>query len=341
MRKFLLGVCALMLLAALVTGAMASAGAVPNQSLALRTGPNTRYAWLDTMPETTAITAYEYEQGNGVTWVLVEYWKDGNCYRGYTGLKRMAVYGDIPWADHLNEDAWVNRACDVLAAPSEWGARRASLTETQWVSVLDYEGEYAYIEFYDFDADADSRGYVYSACLDDYNRSYTDFDYDGYCEYSDYDYAYDYGHDYLEGVTAVPNQQLALRGCPDNDTVWLGHKSQSTKILAYEYEQGDGVTWVLVEYWKNDLCYRGYTGLKRMTVYGVIPWANHLNESVQANWATTILAAPSVYGGYRGSLQRGDRVTLLEYDGDYAFIQFYESGEGRYNRGYVPAEAVQ
>ena len=193
----------------------------------------------------------------------------------------------------------------------------------------DYDGD-------DEDEDIDSTDYD-DEDEDDFDEfDDEDDDYDDYDDEDDDD-----GYDYLEGVTAIPTKRLALRGCPDNDTVWLGHEPQTTEITAYEYEEGNGVTWVLVEYWKEGQCYRGYTGLKRMTVCGDIPWADHLNESVQANYKTTILAAPNPKGAYRGQLKRGENVTLLEYDGDYAFIEFYDSSDGRYNRGYVPVDAVE
>jgi len=62
------------------------------------------------MPSSTELTAIEYEEGNGVTWVLVEFMRDGQLDRAYTGLKRMTVHGDILWADHLNEES--SAACD-------------------------------------------------------------------------------------------------------------------------------------------------------------------------------------------------------------------------------------
>ena len=35
-----------------------------------------------------------------------------------------------------------------------------------------------------------------------------------------------------------------------------------------------------------------------------------------------------------------DRVTLLDYDGDFAYIEFYDYANGAPSRGYVPADAL-
>lgn len=355
-RKMLAWVCAL-LLALSAVGAMAGVSASPKQDLALRTGPNTRYVWLDMMPQSTRIIAYEYEEGNDVTWVLVEYESDGKLYRGYTGLKRMTVNGNIPWADHLWQSASLTEDCSVYAAPSERGAWRAKLSEDDAVTLLGYENGYAYIEFYDQANGADSRGYIYDWELDDglYGESGMLGGFGG--EYDDDDGGQNgesgmlgggvgfwlddgAGHDAIEGVPATPNQRLALRGCPDRHSVWLGHMPQSTQITALEYEKGNGVTWVLIEYWKDGKLCRGYTGLKRMTVHGDIPWADHLGTRVRANWSGTIYAAPDWAAAERDWLNAGESVTLLEYDGEFAFVEFYDDSEQFNSRGYVPADMI-
>ena len=333
MKRILACVCAL-LLAASMTGALAAAVAIPNQKLALRTGPNTRYAWLDTRPKSTDIIAYEYEEGNDVTWVLVQYELKGKLYRGYTGLKRMSVRGDIPWANHFYYGTTANCDCTVLAAPSPKGAYRASLLEGDWVSVLEYEDDYAFIEFYDRDERRDSRGYVEYWLLDDR---------EGVTVY-DYGYDMDDGDDWNgweDPMPATPNQRLALRGCPRKESAWLGNLSAATRISAVEYEEGNGVTWVLVEYCADDEWYRAYTGLKRMTVHGDIPWADHLYIGVTIARDGEVLAAPYANGAHRGWLTRNDTVDLLKYVGDFAFIEYYDYDLDDYCRGYVPQDMIR
>lgn len=142
----------------LAASALASVSATPNQRLAFRTGPNTKYVELYTLPQETQIRAIEYESGNGVTWVLVEYTYQGERCRAYTGLKRMTVNGSIPWASHYDESRRIYNSGMVYAAPTTQGAYRGYVYDGEWVTLLDYEGDYAFIEF--SDGGTPCRGYV-------------------------------------------------------------------------------------------------------------------------------------------------------------------------------------
>ena len=318
MKKTSIALVILLLLAMVTSGALASVSATPNQKLAFRTGPNTKYVEVGTLPQSTSIRAIEYEEGNGVTWVLVEYTYNGERCRAYTGLKRMTVNGYIPWADHYNESWQADGYVSVYAAPSTQAAYRGSLYDGEWVTLLDWEGDYAFIEF--MDGGTPSRGYVYSWDL----RTY----------YDDYDYNDNSSYNYnVNLVDATPNQRLAFRTGPNTKYVELYTLSQSTPIKAIEYEEGNGVTWVLVEFTRDSQKVRAYTGLKRMSVNGYIPWADHLNWSCRVTSGGTVYAAPTDRGAYRGRLSYGDYVTLLRYEGDYAFIEFYDGNTP--SRGYI------
>ncbi len=161
--------CLLLILAVCLPSlaALADVSATPNQRLFFRTGPNTKFVGIGHMPETTALTAIEYESGNGVTWVLVEYERDGKLERAYTGLKRMTVNGDIPWADHLDIEATVTSACSVYGGPGTWYMLRSGLRYGDTVTLLRFDDGFAYVEFDDADAGEPSRGWIDSACLDD------------------------------------------------------------------------------------------------------------------------------------------------------------------------------
>ena len=355
MKKVWVWICALMLLAS-ATGALAGVRATPNQDLGLRTGPNREYAWLDTMPQSTSITAYEYEEGNGVTWVLVQYTYRGKVYRGYTGLKRMTVHGDIPWAAHIYAGAAVIDDCSVLAAPTDRAAWRANLSLGDYVSILEFEGDYAFIEFYDVEADANSRGYVESWLLDsdalDGEAEYVDGNIDeeldiyggdeyidGYSGYDSSDWE-DEEYPYIPAIEAVPNQKLALRGCPDTGSVWLSQLSKSTEITVLEREKGNGVEWVLIEFYRKGAWERAYTPKYRVDVEDYVPWADHMDIECEAAWDGAIYAVPDYDGAYRGWLDAGESVTLLEYDGPFAFIEFFDDDNDRDNRGYVPIDML-
>ena len=311
-----------LLLALTAAAALASVEATPNQKLAFRTGPNREYVWLYNLSKSTSIRAIEYEKGNGVTWVLVEYEHDGFVCRAYTGLKRMSVHGDIPWAIHENRSCRVDESVQVFAAPTERGAYRGYLYEGEWITLLRYEGDYAFIEF--SDDGTPSRGYVKAWAIDDADMPSSPYD--------DWDAG-------VKKVPATPNQKLYLRTGPNRKYIGLYNMPQSTSIQAIEYEKGNGVTWVLVEYQRQGFTCRGYTGLKRMSVDGDIPWANHLDESVRMAVDATVLAAPTERADYRGTVRRGEWVQLLRYEGDYAFIEFSDGGTP--SRGYVEADQIE
>ena len=321
MKKVLAAVLALCMM--LGVGALASVRAVPNQKLSFRTGPNTKYVELYTLAQSTSITAIEYEEGNGVTWVLVEFTKDGERVCAYTGLKRMSVQGDIPWANHINTPVIVNTAGQVYAAPGYDGAYRGKVVEGETVELLRYDGDFVYIEFYDGKNKAPSRGWIPERMIS------------GEGNYSD-DSINIQVQPSQGGVSATPNQELAFRTGPRTDYNWMFHMPESTQLTAIEYEQGSGVTWVLVEFIKDGERVRGYTGLKRMAVHGDIPWANHLNQPVTLDAGGPVYAAPSADAGYRGNVFFGDTVTLLRWDGDYAYIEFYDEDDDAISRGWAP-----
>ncbi len=71
--------------------------ACPNQKLATRSGPNTRYTWTEHYPESTAVRLFYQADGNGVRWAYFEMNCNGQKYRLYTGMKRFDGYGDVPY----------------------------------------------------------------------------------------------------------------------------------------------------------------------------------------------------------------------------------------------------
>lgn len=159
MKRFLsIFLTALLVLSLTLSPAFAAVSAIPNQKLSFRTGPGTKYVEWYTVPQSTEIIAFEYESSS-VTWVLVELMYNGERVRAYTGLKRMTVNGDIPWADHLYQPIQTICAADVYAAPTADAAYRDSLDYMQTVSLLRWDGSYAFVE-YTTPSGALNRGWV-------------------------------------------------------------------------------------------------------------------------------------------------------------------------------------
>lgn len=207
MKKLLIVALTLSMLLCAGLNAHASAPATPKMRLCIRTGPNTKYVELHSLGPSAKIRAIEYEKGNGVTWVMIQYRNNGKIHRAYTGLKRMTVEGDIPWASHMDEDVRIVADGQVYSAPKDEGGWRGHLDAGDWVTLLDYEDDYAFIEF--SDNGTPSRGYVPDWMIDDeedYDEDYDeywdeeDYDYDDYDdEYWDEDEDWDEDDDYYEG----------------------------------------------------------------------------------------------------------------------------------------------
>lgn len=148
-----------------ISGLTASAAmAFPNQQLSFRTGPNTRYTELFTLPQSTYIRPIEAEEGNGVTWILCEFDYKGKTYYGYTGLKRMEIVGDLYYADHAYINCLVRQATSVYSAPYS-GAIVGKVRALEMVNLLKVEGSSVYIEFYDGTNKAPSRGWIPSSMI--------------------------------------------------------------------------------------------------------------------------------------------------------------------------------
>lgn len=136
-----------------------------NEDLAFRTGPNTKYVGLPKYDKSIGITAYERENGNAIAWVLLEYEYGGKIWRGYTGLWRISTDADIPYADFDYKEAYLKPDSVIYAAPNKKAGVRKTIEDAIQVVFLEYDGKYAYIEFYDDDSNRDSRGYVKRTCL--------------------------------------------------------------------------------------------------------------------------------------------------------------------------------
>lgn len=132
--------------------------AAANQPLAFRTGPNTAYGELYTLPQDTPIVAIELEEGNGVIWALVEFQHAGRRVRAYTGLKRLNLMDSVPYAEHERLKRSLVSGSTVYAAPDLNAEVRCTLPEGYEVVFLGFDGAYCFIEY--SVSGALDRGYV-------------------------------------------------------------------------------------------------------------------------------------------------------------------------------------
>ncbi len=66
-----------------------------NQKLSARSGPSTKYTEEGTYPENTSIKLVEKVFDGNIYWGMVEFYKNGEKYRVYTGMKRIDTKGSV------------------------------------------------------------------------------------------------------------------------------------------------------------------------------------------------------------------------------------------------------
>ena len=335
-RRTLILIIASLLVYMFALCAFAYVAARPDSKNAARTGPGAGYVKLAALPKDAVARAIEVEEIGSEKWAFIEWQYEGEVVRGYTEISRIDEYGFIPRANPANSKQNIVRSGSVWTAPYSHASYRGRVDMGQEVTLLRYENGYAYIEFYDYENKGSSRGYV-------------DADMIGSAPASgsilipvepSVSVIPIITAEPVRGTSATPNQKLAFRTGPNTSYPDLFTLPQSTEIIAYEYEEGNGVTWVLVEFEFEGRPCRGYTGLKRMQVHGDIPWANHLYEPAWVNYDCNVLSAPAHNAGYRGYIDAGEQVTVLCYESGYAHIEFYDNAARMYSRGYVPINAV-
>ena len=160
LRKFLALAALLMLLALPALAVNDGCRAWPNQRLHFRTGPNTAFTDLYTLPQDTKVYAIELEEGNDVTWVLCEFEYQGQRVRGYTGLKRFSLDHSLAWADHAWLERRVVNAADIYAASDDNSAVRGHVRAGDTLTFLSFEGDYCLVEYRR--GQQRERGYVHA-----------------------------------------------------------------------------------------------------------------------------------------------------------------------------------
>ncbi len=96
-----------------------------NQRMATRSGPGTKYTEeLGTLPQDTAIVLIESVTTNGTPWGMVEFSKNGQLYRAYTGMKRIDAHGPVAQGGEQYSEQRLSSATEVYYGPGTHYARR-------------------------------------------------------------------------------------------------------------------------------------------------------------------------------------------------------------------------
>lgn len=144
---------------------MLFASASGEQSLTFRTGPGAQYSELFTLPVSDGMSNKGIETVDGVEWMLVEFTHDGKLQRAYAEVGNRDVSRDLPSPTVDCISCFANANLTVLAAPSNDAAARGTVKKHRMInylsSITSSDGQfYDFIEFFDQDAQALSRGYI-------------------------------------------------------------------------------------------------------------------------------------------------------------------------------------
>jgi len=122
-----------------------------NQSMAARTGPNTKYTEPGTFPQSTAITVFYQTSGNGVMWGMVEFKRNGEWYRLYTGMKRIDA-SNVPKDSENYVYAYLTSAVTPRYGPgTEYAAQPKKLPAGGSVKAYYQENDYAMVDYEGYD----------------------------------------------------------------------------------------------------------------------------------------------------------------------------------------------
>lgn len=137
------------------------------------------------------------------------------------------------------------------------------------------------------------------------------------------------------------NQRMATRSGPGTQyTEDLGTLPQNTPITLIETVTTKGTPWGMVEFYKNNMKYRAYTGMKRINVPGGnAPYLAEHPAPASATASTTVYYGPGTrYAARREQLHAGTPLLVIAQENGYLLCE-YQQGD-RPERGYVPVSAT-
>jgi hypothetical protein len=130
-----------------------------NQEMATRSGPNTKYTYPGAFPKSTAITVYYQTSGNGVMWGMVEFKRNGEWYRLYTGMKRIDA-SNVP----KDSEDFVYASLSSTVTPrygpgTEYAALPNKMLAGSYIKAFFQENGYVMVDYED-DGNQVKRGWV-------------------------------------------------------------------------------------------------------------------------------------------------------------------------------------
>ena len=133
------------------------------------------------------------------------------------------------------------------------------------------------------------------------------------------------------------NQRMATRSGPGTQyTEELGTLSQDTDITLIETVTIGKTPWGMVEFSRNGLKYRAYTGMKRINASGPVTQGILDYYEVNLSQATAVYYGPGFdYAQRKGSVPAGTQLQVYGTENDFFLCDYKSCGE--WVRAYFPA----
>lgn len=149
-------------LAEISVGTLARIEASPNQKVALRTGPGTRYSEVFTLAQGQMrdFAILEQEKGGSVMWGMIEFDSDYGRYRAYTGMKRIDTKtGEVPYGNREGETYRIKKdAAHAYHGPGkDYVKMEGTLPEGTEITVYHEEQGYVLADYILPDAEPQQR----------------------------------------------------------------------------------------------------------------------------------------------------------------------------------------
>lgn len=144
----------------------------------------------------------------------------------------------------------------------------------------------------------------------------------------------------IGGFEAHLIDRMATRSGPGTKyTEELGTFAEDTKIIVIAQAETNGTVWYQVEFTRNQKLYRAYTGKKRVSAYGDIPWESPDYVEDKATGGADAYYGPGTnYAKRRKGISKGDTVRVFGVEGDWALCEYRE--DNKWCRAYISVDKL-